>query len=56
MYLIHPLMINVLEKLGIVITQEAPVSGLLILLAVLALSCFALVFAAKRIPLVRKLL
>jgi hypothetical protein len=32
------------------------VSGLLILCAVLAVSCFALVFIAKRIPVVKKLL
>jgi len=55
-YLIHPMMINLLEKLGIVITPKAPVSGLLALFAVLAVSCFALVAVAKRIPFVKKLL
>ena len=55
-YLIHPMMINLLEKLGIVIRPEAPVSGLLALFAVLAVACFAVVAVAKRIPLVRKLL
>ena len=55
-YLIHPLMINLLEILGIAVTPQAPVSSLLVLLAVLAVSCFALVFVTKRIPIVRKLL
>jgi len=55
-YLIHPMMINLLEKLGMTISPEAPVSGLLILFAVLAVSCFAAVAVAKRIPFVRKLL
>ena len=55
-YLIHPLMINVFEVLGLGISVEAPVSGLLRLCTLLALSCFALVFVAKRIPFVRKLI
>lgn len=55
-YLIHPMMINLLEKLGLVISPQAPVSGLAALFAVLAVSCFALVAVAKRIPFVRKLL
>ena len=55
-YLIHPMMINLLELVGLGIGQDAPVSGLLILCAALAVSCFALVFIAKRIPVVKKLL
>ena len=55
-YLIHPMMINLLEKLGLVISPEAPVSGLLAVFTVLAVSCFALVAVAKRIPFVKKLL
>lgn len=55
-YLIHPMMINLLEKLGLVISPEAPVSGLAAMFVVLAVSCFALVAAAKRIPFVKKLL
>ena len=55
-YLIHPLMINVLEVLGIAIVPEALVSSLLAQLAILAISCFALVAVAKRIPILRKLL
>ncbi len=54
-YLIHPMLISLLEKLGLVITPEAPVYGLLLTLAVLTPSCFALVYAAKRIPLIKKL-
>ena len=55
-YLIHPLMINVLEALGLGIAPETPVTGLLAQLVVLAIACFALVALAKRIPLVRKIL
>lgn len=55
-YLIHPMMINLLELAGLGISENAPVSGLLILCTVLAVSCFALVFIAKRIPVVKKLL
>jgi len=55
-YLIHPMMINLLELAGLGISQASPVSGLLILCAALAVSCFALVFIAKRIPIINKLL
>ena len=55
-YLIHPMMINVLELAGLGVSRDAPVKGLLIMCTVLALSCFALVFTAKRIPIIRKLL
>ena len=55
-YLIHPMMINLLEKLGLEITSATPVSGLLIMFAVLAVSCFALVYMAKCIPGIKKLL
>lgn len=55
-YLIHPLMINVLELLGFGISADAPVSGLVLLCVLLAISCFALVFIAKRIPIVRKIM
>lgn len=55
-YLIHPLMINALEVLGIAASPVAPVSSLLAQLVVLAIACFALVAVAKRIPLLRKLL
>lgn len=55
-YLIHPMMINVLELAGLGISADAPVSGLLVLCLVLALSCFALVYIAKRIPIIRKLM
>lgn len=55
-YLIHPLMINILERFGLTVTPEAPFSGLLILFVSLAVVCFALVFLAKKIPVIRKLL
>lgn len=55
-YLIHPMMISLLEKLGLSVSPEAPVSGLLILIAVLAVACFAAVYVAKRIPVVKKIL
>ena len=55
-YLIHPLMINVLERIGLTVTPAAPFSGLLILFVSLAVICFALVYIAKKIPVIRKLL
>ena len=55
-YLIHPMMINLLEMLGLGIKQSAPVGGLMLLCFVLSISCFALVYIMKRIPIVRKLL
>ena len=55
-YLIHPLMINVLERVGLAVTPAAPVAGLLGFFAVLAVVCFAAVLTAKRIPLIRELL
>ncbi len=54
-YLIHPMMIALFEKLGFAISSEAPVQTLVLLTAALAVSCFAISFAAKRIPLVKKL-
>ena len=55
-YLIHPLMINALERIGLTVTPEAPFSGLLLLVLTLAVLCFALVYIAKKIPVIRKLL
>ncbi len=55
-YLIHPMMIAFLEKLGLVISPMAPVSGLLLTLLALTPLCFALVYIAKCIPGVKKLL
>ncbi len=54
-YLIHPLMINVLERLGLVITHAAAVPGLLGFFLLLAVLCFALILILRRIPLLRRL-
>lgn len=54
-YLMHPLMINVLERFGLAPTPLAPVSSLLVFYLVLALSCFALAFVLRKIPLVKRL-
>lgn len=48
-YLIHPMMINLLEKLGLEISPAAPVSGLFVMFAALAISCFALVYPVKHV-------
>ena len=55
-YLIHPLMLNVFERFGFAVTRSAPASSLLLVCTALAVSCFALVLAAKRIPILRRLL
>lgn len=55
-YLIHPMMINLLERLGLAVTPAAPVSGLAVMFFALSISCFALVYIAKRIPGIRRLL
>ena len=55
-YLIHPLILNVFKRFGFAVTRDAPTSSLLLVCAALALSCFALVLAARRIPFVRRLL
>ncbi len=55
-YLIHPLVINALERAGLAVTPAAPVRGLLLLFTVLAPVCFAAALAAKRVPLLRRLL
>ena len=53
-YLVHPLLINILEKLGIAVGAAHPVLGLLGLTALLTVLSFAAVFVAKKIPLVKR--
>lgn len=55
-YLIHPLLLHVLKRFGIAVTPAAPAASLLGVSALLAVFCFALTLAAKRIPVLRKLL
>lgn len=55
-YLIHPLMINVLERVGLAVTPEAPVLSLLGFFAVLSVVCFAIALAARWIPGLRKIM
>ena len=55
-YLIHPMMINLFEVLGLGTKAHIPVGSVTLLTLLLAVSCFALVYVAKRIALVNKLL
>ena len=55
-YLIHPLVINVFQRLGYSVDPSRPVASLLVFTLALALTCFALTAAAKRLPVIRKLL
>ena len=55
-YLIHPLLLDLLERAGIAVTTAAPAASLLGFSALLALLCFGLVLAAKRIPGLRRIL
>ena len=49
-------MINVLERVGLAVTPEAPVLSLLGFFAVLSVVCFAIALAARRIPGLRKIM
>ena len=55
-YLIHPLLIHVLERVGLAVTPAAPVLGLLGFFLLLAVLCFTLVLIARKIPLLRRIL
>ena len=55
-YLIHPLMINVLERVGLAVTPEAPVLSLLGFFAVLSVVCFVIALVARRIPGLQKIM
>ena len=55
-YLLHPMLINIFQRLGLNMSLDRPVSGLLIFTAALALICTLLALAAKKLPLARKLL
>lgn len=55
-YLMHPLLINLLEQLGLSASLERPVISLLLFTLVLAVVCFTLTAIAKKIPGIRKLL
>ena len=54
-FLIHPLMINVLEKLAFTVTPAAPVLSLLVFYAALAVVCFALVLVLRKVPVLKRL-
>ena len=54
-YLIHPLMINVLERFGLRVTPAAPLSSLFVFYAALAVSSFAPVFVLRRVPGLKRL-
>lgn len=54
-YLLHPLVINVFERLGFAVTPAAPVLSLLCFFAALAAVSFALVLILRRVPLLKRL-
>ena len=53
-YLVHPLVKNVLEALGVTVSLAHPVLSLLGFTALLVTISFALIFAAKKIPIVKR--
>ncbi len=55
-YLIHPLMLNVLERLGAAVTPAAPVLSLSLVFLLLTVLCFAISLVCRRIPLLRRIL
>ena len=55
-YLLHPLLLNLLGRAGLAVTADAAVGSLLAVTAALAVSCFALVLALRRLPPLRHLL
>ena len=55
-YLLHPLVIEGLERAGFSVTPDAPVSSLLGFFALLAVLCFAAACLARQIPLLRRIL
>ena len=55
-YLLHPMLINILQLLGFNMSLDRPVLSVLGFTAVLALVCTLLALAGKKIPLIRKLL
>ena len=55
-YLLHPLMLNMLERLGVAVGLEQPIGSLLGVSALCAVLCFAVSYIAKKIPVIRNLL
>lgn len=55
-YLLHPMLINILEVLGLHMTLEMPLLSILGFTAVLALVCFGLAAIGRKIPLIKKLI
>lgn len=55
-YLIHPMVLNVLERFGIRVTPAAPVVSLVGVFLLLAIVCFAFTLIARRIPGLRRIL
>ena len=55
-YLIHPLMLNVFERVGLAVTPASPILSLLGVYVCLAAACFALVFILRRVPVLKRVL
>ena len=55
-YLIHPLMLNVFERVGLAVTPASPILSLLGVYVCLAAACFALVFILRKVPVLKRIL
>ena len=55
-YLLHPLLLNLLGRAGVTVTAAAPLGSLLGVCALLAVLCFGLTLALRRIPLIKRIL
>ena len=55
-YLIHPLMLNVFERVGLAVTPASPILSLLGVYVCLAAACFALVFILRKVPVLKRVL
>ncbi len=55
-YLIHPMLLGIVEKTGLLPENMEPLLKLTLLFLILLAVCFPLVMLAKKIPLVRKLM
>lgn len=55
-YLIHPLVINFLELVGLPLSLEHPLSSLAVFTAVLSLICFFAAWLCSKLPIIKKLM
>ena len=55
-YLVHPLMLEALSRVGLAVTPEAPVLTLCAVFLAAAVLCFAFALIARRVPVVKQIL